>query len=72
MKYIKQIISGTLTAVFAWGVLIVADAIGEYILDTDFYLGIIIYFYYLLLCLSVILYIISNINQQKQSFLYGI
>jgi len=62
MKYIKQILSATLTAVLAWGVLIVADAIDEYILDTDFYLGIIIYF--LLPVVMLICYIIYNIKHK--------
>ena len=44
MKYIKSIFSGLLIGILAWLFLSIADAFDEYILNTDSFIGIIIFF----------------------------
>lgn len=44
MIYVKSITSGCIKAVLAWAVLTVADAIDEYLIDTDSFMGAIVFF----------------------------
>ena len=43
MKNIKQFIAGCITGTLAWALMTVADAADEYLLDTDTFLGFIVF-----------------------------
>ena len=64
MGYVKSITSGCLTAVLAWAILTVSDAIDEYVIDTGTFIGAIVFFVMpIVLCIK---YIVNYINDKPK------